>query len=123
VRLVGLVQRQPGQYGYVPVQGAEYAAGRAGGGRRTAGQHGAVRIRRFRRLVRDGQLDRHRSGRRHRRADQLFPWRRHPATGGRPRPRAFTAGPPARAIRTARGGREARSQKRTAWLARERTTR
>jgi len=119
VRLVGLVQRQPGQYGYVPVQGAEYSAGRAGGGRRTAGQHGAVRIRRFRRLVRDGQLDRHRSGRRHRRADQLFPWRRHPATGGRQRPRAFTAGLPPRAIRTARGGRVARS--RTHRLTRART--
>lgn len=77
----------------MPVQGTEYATGVAGAGRRAVGQHGAVRIRRFRRLVRDGQLDRHRGGRRHRRADQLFPWRRHPATGGHTWPRAFTAVP------------------------------
>lgn len=94
MRLVGLVQRQPGQYGYVPVQGSEYAAAgaaAAAAGHRVAGQHGSIRIRRFRRLVRDGQLDRHRGGRRHCRTDQLFPWRRHPATGGQSQPRAFTA--------------------------------
>lgn len=95
MRLIGPVQRQPGQYRYVPVQGAEDPdASGAADGRRAAGQHGVDGIRRFRRLVRDGQLDRHRGGRRHRRADQLFPWRRHPATGGgHSRPRAFTAGP------------------------------
>lgn len=77
----------------MPVQGAEdaAAAGAATAGR-AVGQNGAVRIRWFRRLVRDGQLDRHSGGRRHCRADQLFPWRRHPSTGGdRSRPRAFTA--------------------------------
>lgn len=80
----------------MPVQGTENAAAAPAAARRAAGQHGAVRIRRFRRLVRDGQLDRHRGGRRHRRADQLFPWRRHPATGGHPRPHASTAVPPLR---------------------------
>lgn len=85
-----LVQRQPGQHGYVPLQCAEDAG--AGVGPDAGRQTRAVGIRRFRRLVRDGQLDCHRGGRRHRRADELLPWRRHTATGaaGHPRPRAFT---------------------------------